>query len=53
MDETRYEELIEAEEEASLACVRASMEEVRAGNVQPFDSVADLIEAIRPAGEEE
>jgi PHD/YefM family antitoxin component YafN of YafNO toxin-antitoxin module len=53
MDETRYEELIEAEEEASLARIRAAMEEVRTGNVQRFASTADLMEAIRPAGDKE
>jgi PHD/YefM family antitoxin component YafN of YafNO toxin-antitoxin module len=53
MDETRYEELLEAEEDASLARIRASLEEVRVGNVQRHDSIADLMEAIRRAGEEE
>ena len=53
MDESRYEELLEAEEEASLARIQTVMEEVRAGNVQRYDSVADLMEAIRRAGEEE
>ena len=53
MDETRYEELLEAEEEASLARIKAALEEVRAGNVQRYETVADLMEAIRRAGEEE
>jgi PHD/YefM family antitoxin component YafN of YafNO toxin-antitoxin module len=53
MDETRYEELLEAEEEASLARIRSVMDEVRAGNVQTYESTAALMEAIRLAGEEE
>jgi PHD/YefM family antitoxin component YafN of YafNO toxin-antitoxin module len=53
MNETRYEELLEAEAEASLARIQAVMEEVRAGNVQSYQSTADLMEAIRLAGEEE
>jgi PHD/YefM family antitoxin component YafN of YafNO toxin-antitoxin module len=53
MDETRYEELLEAEEEASLARIRSVMDEVRVGNVQRYESVDDLMEAIRRAGEEE
>ena len=53
MDETRYDELLEAEEEASLARIQAALEEVRAGNVQRFDSVADLMGAIRRAGDEQ
>jgi hypothetical protein len=51
MDESRYEELLEAEEEGTLARVQAAMEEVRAGNVQRYDSVADLMETIRRAAD--
>lgn len=42
LDERRYRELIEAEEEAYMARVRASLEDVEAGRVERI-SAHDLI----------
>ena len=53
MREARYLELLEAEEEATLTRIHSVMEEVCAGNVQSYRSTAELMEAIRLAGEEE
>ncbi len=46
LSEQRYRELIEAEDEASIARVRASLEDVKAGRVRRFKSAADLLKAI-------
>ncbi len=51
LTEERYRELREAEEEAELARVRASLEEVQAGRVRTFKDARSLLEAIRSAGE--
>ena len=46
LSEERYEELIEAQEEAYAARVLAALEDVRAGRVRRFSSAAELLEAI-------
>jgi PHD/YefM family antitoxin component YafN of YafNO toxin-antitoxin module len=56
MDEAQYgdllDELREKKHEAFVAGVRESMEQVNAGNVQRFDSVASLMAAIDDADDE-
>lgn len=46
LSEERYEELIEAQEEAYEARVLAALEDVRAGRVRRFSSAAELLTAI-------
>jgi hypothetical protein len=49
LTEKRYRDLIEAEDEAYLARVRASLEDVKAGKVRRFKSAAELLKAIDEA----
>jgi PHD/YefM family antitoxin component YafN of YafNO toxin-antitoxin module len=51
LSEERYRELIEAEDEAYTARVRASLEDVKAGRVRRFKSAADLLKAIEEEDE--
>lgn len=51
MTEIRYRELIEAEDEAYNARIRASLEDVKAGRVRRFKSVDDLLKAIEEEDE--
>ena len=46
LTEARYRELIEAEDEAYNARIRASLEDVKAGRVRRFNSVDDLLKAL-------
>jgi len=46
LSEARYRELIEAEDEAYIARVRASLADVKAGRVRRFKSVDDLLKAL-------
>jgi PHD/YefM family antitoxin component YafN of YafNO toxin-antitoxin module len=46
LSEKRYRDLVEAEDEAYIARVRASLEDVKAGKVRRFKSAADLLKAI-------
>ncbi len=46
LSEERYRDLIEAEDEAYLARVKASLEDVKAGRVRRFKSADDLLKAI-------
>ncbi len=46
LSEERYRQLVEAEEEAYIARVRASLEDVKAGRVRRFKSAGDLLKAI-------
>ena len=46
LSEDRYRELIEAEDEAYIARVRASLEDVKAGRVRRFKSVDELLKAL-------
>ncbi len=45
MDEMRYRDLLDAEEEAGIARVRASLEDIRAGRARPA-SVEELMAQI-------
>ncbi len=51
LTEERYRELREAESEAELARVRASLEDIKAGRVRTFKDAGELLKAIRSAGE--
>ena len=51
LSEQRYRELIEAEDEASIARVRASLEDVKAGKVRRFKSAVELLKAIEAEGD--
>jgi PHD/YefM family antitoxin component YafN of YafNO toxin-antitoxin module len=46
LSEERYQELIAAEDEAYIARVRASLEDVKAGRVRKFKNAAELLKAI-------
>jgi PHD/YefM family antitoxin component YafN of YafNO toxin-antitoxin module len=46
LSEDRYQELVEAEDEAYMARVRASLEDVKAGRVRRFKSAAELLKAL-------
>jgi PHD/YefM family antitoxin component YafN of YafNO toxin-antitoxin module len=46
LSEARYQELVAAAHEAYLARVRASLEDVKAGRVQKFTTVEDLLKAL-------
>ena len=46
LSEVRYRELIEAQEEAYTARVRASLEDLEAGRVRRFTSAQELLNAL-------
>jgi PHD/YefM family antitoxin component YafN of YafNO toxin-antitoxin module len=46
LSQERYEELLEAQEEASEARIRASLEDLKAGRVRRFASAEELIQAL-------
>lgn len=46
LSEERYRQLVEAEDEAYIARVRASLEDVKAGRVRRFRSAGELLKAI-------
>jgi PHD/YefM family antitoxin component YafN of YafNO toxin-antitoxin module len=46
LSEVRYQELMEAHEEAYTARVLASLEDVKAGRVRRFGSAQELLDAI-------
>jgi PHD/YefM family antitoxin component YafN of YafNO toxin-antitoxin module len=46
LSEARYAELLEAQEEALVARVRASLEDLKAGRVRRFTSAEELMEAM-------
>jgi len=46
LSEARYAELLEAQEEALVARVRASLEDLKAGRARRFTSAEELIEAM-------
>jgi len=46
LSQERYQELIEAQEEAYEARVRASLEDLKAGRVRRFASAEELIRAL-------
>ena len=51
LTEERYRELVEREDEAYLARVKESLEDYKAGRVEKFTSVDDLLEAIDREGD--
>ena len=46
LSEERYRELIEAEDEAYNARIRASLEDLKAGRVTKFKNAKELIKAL-------
>ena len=46
LSEVRYRELIEAQDEAYVARVRASLEDLKAGRVRRFASAEELLNAL-------
>jgi PHD/YefM family antitoxin component YafN of YafNO toxin-antitoxin module len=50
MDEQQYQDLLEDQEEAELARVRASLEDIAAGRVRRFDNAEDLLAHIMAYG---
>lgn len=46
VSEERYQELIEAEDEAYIARVKASLEDVKAGRTRKFKSTGELLKAL-------
>jgi len=46
LSEERYRQLVEAEDEAYITRVRASLEDVKAGRVRRFKSAGELLKAI-------
>ena len=51
LTEARYQELVAEAEEAYVARVKASLEDVKAGRVRRFTSVDELLKAIDLDGE--
>ncbi|MGD9686169.1 MAG: hypothetical protein AB7U43_04250 [Desulfobacter sp.] len=51
LTEARYQQLVADAEEAYMARVKASLEEVKAGRVRRFASAEELLQAIDAAGE--
>ena len=51
LTEARYQELVSEAGEAYVARVKASLEDVKAGRVQRFASVDELLKALDPDGE--
>jgi PHD/YefM family antitoxin component YafN of YafNO toxin-antitoxin module len=50
LTESRYQELVAEAEEAYVARVKASLEDVKAGRVQKFASVDELLKALELDG---
>ena len=51
LSEDRYKELLAAENEAYMARVRASLEDVKAGRVSRFKNAKELLKAIEQEDE--
>jgi len=51
LSEARYQELVAEAEEAYVARVRASLEDVKAGRVRKFASADELLQALDLDGE--
>ena len=51
LSEARYQELVAEAEEAYVARVKASLQDVKAGRVQKFASADDLLQALDADGE--
>jgi PHD/YefM family antitoxin component YafN of YafNO toxin-antitoxin module len=52
LTEQQYEDLVESMAEATLARVRASLDDVKAGRVQRHKSVEELIAAIEQSAQD-
>lgn len=52
ISETRYRELIEAEDEAYMARIKKSLEDVKAGRVRRFKAADELLKALDEEVEE-
>jgi len=46
ISEERYKELIEAEDEAYIARIKTSLEDVKAGRTRKFNSADELLKAL-------
>ncbi len=46
VSEERYQELLEAEDEAYIARIKASLEDVKAGRIRKFKSADELLKAL-------
>jgi PHD/YefM family antitoxin component YafN of YafNO toxin-antitoxin module len=46
LSEERYRELIESEDEAHIARIKAALEDVEAGKVKRFESAAMLLDSL-------
>jgi PHD/YefM family antitoxin component YafN of YafNO toxin-antitoxin module len=46
LSEKRYQELLEAQEEASEARIRASLEDLKSGRVRRFASADEMLQAL-------
>ena len=46
VSEERYQELLEAEDEAYIARIKASLEDVKAGRTRKFKSADELLKAL-------
>jgi PHD/YefM family antitoxin component YafN of YafNO toxin-antitoxin module len=51
LSEERYQELVTEAEEAYVARVKASLEDVKAGRVRRFASAEELLQALDAVGE--
>lgn len=51
LSEARYRELLEAQEEAYAARLRASLEDLKAGKVQRFSSAEALLQELDSEGD--
>ncbi len=52
LSEARYQELLDAQEEAYVARIRASLEDWKAGRVRRFESVEELMAALEREDED-
>ena len=46
VSEERYQELLEAEDEAYIARIKASLEDVKAGRIRKFKNADELLKAL-------
>jgi PHD/YefM family antitoxin component YafN of YafNO toxin-antitoxin module len=53
ISEERYQELIEAEDEAYIARIKASLEDVTAGRTKRFKSADELLKALDTDSDDE
>jgi hypothetical protein len=51
LTEARYQELVAEAEEAYVARVKASLEDLKAGRVRKFASADELLQALDAVGE--